>query len=391
MKGLSIQKFWEMRPKLPFRFKTQFFTGFNDMADSLLPFTVTSINLPKMEGQASEGSMYLGDSVFTVPVWNIASRKLEITFEENDNMLVSQFIDRLNTESYGKVPWRITIVIHEYEEHFDDEKVNSKAYICHLSSYEEPSFKRDGAATQVTLSATFIIDTIIEKWVDGMQVTGNQMIKQNFDLNPTLDTLQTHHENEKFAFGDVNWHVDDSIVNGMGRRNKLEQFIGDNKNRDSNYDALVDRMRKAGINTTDTTQVVNYLRKEGYITDNYQKGVNGLCATSTYLVAAITSGQTKLGDTAGHGENQKLTRYGYKIVKSGYGAAQLEAMVARGELKVGDVINIKYSNGDKFGHAVTVIRKPDGTLGFASDFMQSSVHGQSNTARVGSFYIQRRA
>lgn len=127
-----------------------------------------------------------------------------------------------------------------------------------------------------------------------MQVTGNQMIKQNLDLNPNLDTLQTHHENEQFAYGDVNWHVDDSIVNGMGRKNKLEQFIGDNKNRETNYDALVERMRNSGINTSDTTQVVNYLRKEGYITDNYQKGVNGLCATSTYLVAAITTGQKDL-------------------------------------------------------------------------------------------------
>ena len=378
---------------MPFRFKTQFFTGFNNIADSLLPFTVTSINLPKMEGQASEGSMYLGDSIFTVPVWNIASRKLEITFEENDNMLVSQFIDRLNAESYGKVPWRITIVIHEYEEHFDDEKVNSKAYICHLSSYEEPSFKRDGAAAPVNITATFIIDTIINDWIEGSEITGNNMIKyqKSEELNPNLDTLQTHHENEQFAFGDVNWHVDDSIVNGMGRQNKLEQFKGANKNREANYDALLERMRNSGINTSDTTQVVNYLRKEGYITDNYQNGVNGLCATSTYLVAAITTGQKDLGATAGNGENQDLSQYGFKTIKNGYGAAQLESMAARGELKVGDVINIKYSNGDKYGHAVTVIKKEDGTLGFASDFIQSTTHGQNNANRVGSFYIQRRA
>lgn len=217
MKELSINKFWEMRPKLPFRFKAQFFTGLNNIADDMLSYCVTSINLPKMEGQASDGSMYLGDTIFTIPVWNIASRKLDITFEETDKMLVSQFIDRLNTESYGKIPWRITVVIHQFAEHMRDEEANATAYICHLTSYDEPSFKRDGAAAQVTLNASFIVDTIINNW-NGETVTGKNVLKATDEkLNPNLDSLQTNYENEKFKYGDVNFGVPADIQNGGTR------------------------------------------------------------------------------------------------------------------------------------------------------------------------------
>ena len=48
------------------------------------------------------------------------------------------------------------------------------------------------------------------------------------------------------------------------------------------------------------------------------------------------------------------------------------------------------ADGSKYGHAVTVIQNPDGSIGFASDFKQKNASGQANEARVGSFYVQRR-
>lgn len=391
MRGLSINKFWEMRPKLPFRFVAKFETGLPGIDDDKLSYCVTSINLPKMEGQASEGSMYLGNTIFTIPTWNIASRKLEITFEETDTMDITKFIDELNKKSYGKVPWRITVIITEFEEHNRYDKSNATAYICHLTSYDEPSFKRDGAAGQVTMSASFVVDSIVEHWTesDGY-ITGQRNVEQEKQYNPILDTLEQNIQNTEFTYGNVNFGVDYSII--PNSNNKLTQFTSSNKNREANYDALLNRMRGAGINTNDTTQVVKYLQKEGYITDSYQKGINGLCATSTYLVAAITTGQTSLGSVAGHGANQDLSRYGYKKVQglSGVGSSQLNKMVKEGKLKEGDVINITYADGSKYGHAVTVIKNPDGSLGFASDFKQKNASGQANEARVGSFYVQRK-
>lgn len=180
MKALSITSFWPIKPKLPFRFKTHFYTGFNDY-DSILNIALTNITLPKMEGKASEGTMYLGNTIFTVQTWSIGSRKLEITFEETDAMDITNFLDSINEESWGKAPYRITIAIEE----FDDKMRFSKStgYVCHLASFVEPQFKRDGQAAQVTMTITFIIDAIIDEWDESKVVIGETKAQENDEFN----------------------------------------------------------------------------------------------------------------------------------------------------------------------------------------------------------------
>ena len=170
----------------------------------------------------------------------------------------------------------------------------------------------------------------------------------------------------------------------------LQKYTSSNKNRDADLAELRSRMQAAGVDTTNTSQVVDYLVKDGLITTKYKKDQNGLCATGTNLVAALTSGATQIKST-GNGKDQNLSCYGYKKVASGKGANQLDDMLKHGQLKEGDVINISYSDGSKYGHAVTVYRDKNGKLAFASDYVQKSAHGQSNANRVGEFYIQRKA
>lgn len=170
----------------------------------------------------------------------------------------------------------------------------------------------------------------------------------------------------------------------------LQKYTSSNKNRDADLVELRSRMQSAGVDTTNTSQVVDYLVKDGLITTKYKKDQNGLCATGTNLVAAVTSGATQIKST-GNGKDQNLSCYGYKKVASGKGANQLNDMLKHGQLKEGDVINISYSDGSKYGHAVTVYRDKNGKLAFASDYVQKSAHGQSNANRVGEFYIQRKA
>lgn len=170
----------------------------------------------------------------------------------------------------------------------------------------------------------------------------------------------------------------------------LQKYTSSNKNRDADLVELRSRMQAAGVDTTNTSQVVDYLVKDGLITTRYKKDQNGLCATGTNLVAAVTSGATQIKST-GNGKDQNLSCYGYKKVASGKGANQLDDMLKHGQLKEGDVINISYSDGSKYGHAVTVYKDKNGKLAFASDYIQKSVHGQSNANRVGEFYIQRKA
>ena len=174
------------------------------------------------------------------------------------------------------------------------------------------------------------------------------------------------------------------------KQKPLQKYTSSNSNRDADLAELRSRMQAAGVDTTNTSQVVDYLVKDGLITTRYKKDQNGLCATGTNLVAAVTSGATQIKST-GNGKDQNLSCYGYKKVASGKGADQLNDMLKHGQLKEGDVINISYSDGSKYGHAVTVYKDKNGKLAFASDYVQKSVHGQSNANRVGEFYIQRKA
>ena len=398
MKGLSIHNFWKLRPKLPFRFTTKFFTGLkkNGVFDNILSYTVTTVNLPKIEGQTSEGSVYLGNSIFTIPVWNVSTRKIEIGFEETDNMDVSNFLAVLMDKSYGKVPWRITIAISEYEEHMLNEKSNVTAYICHLASYDEPQFRREGQAGQVTINSSFIIDAVIKNWNGVDIVTGDARILYNPEFNPELNKVSHNIENDEFKFGDANIGLKSYFANGgvEPKHKKLSEFMSTNVNRDANYDALLNKMKAAGVNTRDTGEVIEFLRDEGYILNSYQAGLTGLCATSTYLVAAITSGQDKLGATAGNGKDQKLDRYGYTKINSGKGVNTLMSLDPK-SLQEGDVINISYKKGTKnseFGHAVTVVRnKKTGELEFYSDYKQGSIHGLADPNKIDSWYIQRKS
>lgn len=261
MKGMALSNFFSMRPKLPFRFKVTFYTGLNNLADDLLTYCVTSVTMPKLEGQVSEGSIYFGNTSFTIPTWNPASRKIDITFEENDQMLVSQFIHRLIDESWSKSPYKITIVVHEFEEHMRNDyksDTESTAYVCHLSSYDEPAFKRDGQAAQVTMNASFIIDTIIPNWdYTNPQVFNGSNIKEKQardKFNPAIKNLIVDIENTKFTygkFGNIQELSDDITVDVSDRKFnsgfKTSDFVVDPLETDAAFEKIKAAKPKSSV------------------------------------------------------------------------------------------------------------------------------------------------
>lgn len=229
----------------------------------------------------------------------------------------------------------------------------------------------------------------------GLMVNGGDLYKE--DMQQILDRLSN--KEEEFAIAGKEWndavnHPENSNKQNQqvanNKQKPLQKYTSSNSNRDADLAELRSRMQAAGVDTTNTSQVVDYLVKDGLITTKYKKDQNGLCATGTNLVAAVTSGATQIKST-GNGKDQNLSCYGYKKVASGKGADQLNDMLKHGQLKEGDVINISYSDGSKYGHAVTVYKDKNGKLAFASDYVQKSAHGQSNANRVGEFYIQRKA
>lgn len=198
--ALNVVNFYNLKPKLPFKFKTQWFTGLLGQADEILSYSVTSITLPKYDGDNNSGLSHFGDKIISMPVFTPGTRKLEITFEETDTMLISRFIEKLLYKGYSKKPWYITIVITEYD--FTMHKEFPKGYICHLLSYDEPAFKRDGQAQSITMNLTFLVDCVINKW-EGQVFYGEQNEKSNDDFNATIKELNVKEENEAFRFGNL--------------------------------------------------------------------------------------------------------------------------------------------------------------------------------------------
>lgn len=278
--ALSVTPFWSIKPKLPFRFKAHFYTGIEKL-NNILSISLTNITLPKMEGKVSEGSMYLGNTIFTMPTWSIGSRKIEITFEETDFMTVSQFIDLINNKSWCKAPYRITIAIEE----FDDKMRYSKStgYVCHLGSYTEPQFKRDGSAGQVTMSATFIIDAIIDEWDESKAVVGTTNVTDNPAFNKVAifgeqenvqKMMKTNLDKSRAGYKakngsivtdkaggqrDDNYKgVDRGLLNAGGK--KITEFSGDE-------DKVRENMRRMGIDDKEIDRQLNALKKDSYKDD----------------------------------------------------------------------------------------------------------------------------
>ena len=208
------------------------------------------------------------------------------------------------------------------------------------------------------------------------------------DLNKAINEAMISMETEKDKGGENAQQAGVQTEQNNKTEKPLAGYKASNKNADANLAKLRSEMKAANIDTTNTSQVIGYLTNVGLITKGYSKDKNGLCATSTNLVAALTSGATHL-ELAGNGKNQNLSAYGYEIVLTGEGADQLDYLAKTGQVIEGDVVNITYTDGTDYGHSATAYTK-NGETAFASDFLQNSAHGQRNKKRVGKFYIQRR-
>lgn len=455
--SLSIKKFINMRPQLPFRFSIDFRNVDRNVVDDttagILNTSVKSVKVNLGESDLTKGAVYYGNGYFTIPVFNPAERTLEMSFTETDNLDILKFFDYVQDKQFNRTPVEIEISVTEYDETMTIE-LSKILYTCILKEYSEPAFNRTGGVNIATIDASFIIKDMKNELITNIskestsnkesktvkiekndniellkemmfEMIGDDETKQSLmNANGELDTEKVNILLSQNFYNEVNEGIytakeveqaakevgalmnnSINIRNDLAQANanaaderrkeinkrKLEDFKSENKNREENYKTLVAQMKTEGVNTSDTTAVVNYLNKAGFITDKYNKEKNGLCSTATYLVAAITSGQESLGPAAGNGKDQDLRRYGYTKVDelSGSGSKDLDKLVKAGKLREGDVINISYTDGSKYGHAVTVIKNKDGSLGFASDYKQKSSHGQSNPNRVGSFYVQR--
>lgn len=152
--SLSVTKFFNFTPHLPFRFEVELYTGGNGASG--IKYAVQSVKISDVECNTTDAATYVGDGYRTIPIWNLASRTMTISFEETDNLSVTQLFDDIaNSQRYG-VPWVIGIRVTEFDVSFN-KILSDRFYKCVLSTYDEPAFSRTGGPGIVTISATFNI------------------------------------------------------------------------------------------------------------------------------------------------------------------------------------------------------------------------------------------
>ena len=366
--SLSVVQFYSLKPHLPFRYKTEWFLGFWDAKQKeILSYAVTSVTLPKIEIENNNGFSYFGNGFINMPTFSPGTRKLEITFEETDYMLVSRTIDELVKRSYSNKPYYITIAITQFNEHFH--KGITKGYICHLASYEEPQFKRDGQAQAITVSASFIVDTVIDSFTADKAVSGNVNVRQAGEYNTNINTLVIDDQNVEFKFGNLRIPVDTTQFGNS----VLKQIINDKSGRNETYDALHDDFKKSGVIKDGMTSAQKiqatqkWLKEKGVITRESQ----GLCATGNSVVHALAYDVDDYNKNGrkGNGKDWDGSAYYSKHTKD---MKQQDVDKKVRGMSPGDTMTVTIDKGDLAGHVLTISKSNTGETIITSDFEQNS-------------------
>lgn len=366
--ALSIVPFYSLKPHLPFRYKTKWYIGFGDTKQKeTLSYCVTSVTLPKIEIENSQGFSYFGDSFISMPTFSPGKRRLSIVFEETDDMLVSRTLDELLQRGYSKTPYFITIEITQFNEHFT--KGITKGYVCHLSSYDEPQFKRDGQAQAITINASFIVDSVINAFTENQAITGTHKTTQNTEYNAPISDLTVDIQNEKFMFGDLNVNTDTTPFGNS----ILSKIINDKSGRNEAYDSLHEDFKRSGVVRDDMTPsqkiqaTQKWMKEHNYLNDKSQ----GLCATGNSVIHALAFNVDDYNKTGrkGNGKDWNGSDYYTNHINN---LKQAEVQKKIDSMKNGDTLTITIDRGTGEGHVLTYSKTETGQVIITSDFVQKT-------------------
>lgn len=194
--GLAVKRFFQTIPQLPFRFVTDFVKAGEEQ--SSLRFAVRSVKYNEAEGNTSDAAVYYGNGYYTIPLWDISSRSLSITFEETDNMKVTKFLDSIAEVSYNASPLMIAVIVREYDNMFLN-PMKGRCYWCFLQDYDEPSFARTGGPSVVSITANFVVRAISENYA----VDDDELNARISSIKNALNT-QNYHDDAATGF----WYED---------------------------------------------------------------------------------------------------------------------------------------------------------------------------------------
>lgn len=206
MSLVSVKKFFEFRPHLPFRFEVEIFTA-NDSLTATLKYAVQSVKITGVDCDTSKAATFFGNGYKTIPIFNVATRQITIAFEETDEMRITRFIDELvNAQRWG-LPNVVGIRVSEFNTNFN-RRVSDRYFKCVLSTYDEPAFSRTGGPGIVSISVTFNIMSEVpwsQHVADNHDVGKMKVQAEDSGITEILDAVIEQTNTQRTIIGDDSW------------------------------------------------------------------------------------------------------------------------------------------------------------------------------------------
>lgn len=193
---INLYNAMSMVPHIPYRFKAeiwpnhdgQYIPNANNMG---IEFAVKRISQPTFK-MNTENKKVFGNTAHVVPILKFGETTMEITFEENDDMLVFKTLaGYMGNELYTGIPGGlINIRITQFDNSMNI-IVDKRVYVCRLKEHGMPSFNNNGFGSPVEISATFnVIYVIEESVVIDTAIDEDGKVTVNRDKLPDNETVE---------------------------------------------------------------------------------------------------------------------------------------------------------------------------------------------------------
>lgn len=193
--ALAVKKFFHTIPQLPYRFVADFVVD-GAMLNNMR-FAVRSVKYTEAEGNTSDAATYYGNGYYTIPIWDISSRALSVSFEETDDMQVTTLLDAIATLSYNRTPVMIAIILREYDNMFM-KVLRGRCFWVHLQDYDEPAFSRTGGPSVVSINANFVVKAVSNNF----NVDDATLLNRLGQMKKALNTFNNQKDDTKGGWYD---------------------------------------------------------------------------------------------------------------------------------------------------------------------------------------------
>lgn len=420
------------KPKQVYTFTVDVSTdGMADEVKKRISNSVSKIDVLKTPiSTIDDGLMGYGLYWRTVPFQNIDSRKLTITFEETDDMLISQYIGEKMAGYKNSVltlfsNYNFDITLHVYNEYKITNNENNEytyEYKALLIDFQQPQFNRTGNVDKIDVTATFYCVPVlgVEQYnetikrrmaiLDGAMKgqrpiysppviadeDKNKILKQDNTINKINTKIAGFNSIKRGSMEDTYEYRLNQYKKLGGRYARAYVDVSDTAGIDSNaqrqmMNDVVKYMNESGLDRSDIGDVTQAMENMNLIRSTYEASAGGVCATMTGIALEVVGGGMNYKAHGHGGQWQDTLQSGNVGTKkfSVVNGTEKDLIEAFNKLEKDKTkIYVTSDSYDRYGHvSYTYWDKKRNSWESRSDFKQKSVVSNS----IGSKAITRGA